>query len=462
MCRLAVMQTANPVAGEAAPFGWWFTYLVIVVMLVCLGTQVVFLNRAISSFSIHVVTPLLYVEFTALSITASAILYGEFDDVAPQAALSICLGFLVVIVGLFLVSSFRDLKFGWSNWVAYVLELKASDADEHEHALEPTLPPPPPPPTSAAQAIVLERAESNTSTSSDSAALTSAARNGLPRHSALATIAELPSNTNLERSLCGAADAERSPPPPKPNQKLRTSHRSKKRLFHFTLGDRFHGVDTGSPLASSGSGAGERAAAAPHTVRRRPWTLITDLNGYGSRKRALRAVGRQQSAATSSSSSANNTNANNTNVNNVNKVNSVKTPSVGTVDSGFCSEAAGASSATATATTLESRRSRNPFPAVPSAHSPSSSATRDHIAIPLEELPPRALHQVLLPAPEPEKKATAAADAGVAVTRLQPPTPSPPNGGGNRRASQTPDGAIASRVAYNSMPAAEPIEEPVC
>lgn len=113
------------------------------------------------------------------------------------------------------------------------------------------------------------------------------------------------------------------------------------------------------------------------------------------------------------------------------------------------------------------RRPRNPFPAhaAPDSADPSSSVPRDHIAIALEELPPRSLlHQVLLSGSAPAEKktsTTSAADTSVPVPRLPPPAPIVANGVGvgTRRGSASPEGAIASRVAYNSMPAAE---EPVC
>lgn len=465
------MQTANPVAGEAPPFTFWFTYLVICVLIVCLGTQIVFLNKAISCFSIHVVTPVLYVEFTSLSLTASAILYREFNGLESDAVLSIGLGFFVVIVGLFLMCSFRDLKFGWSNWVAYVLELQipnadpnpdpdagAVDVDEAVEVVEqPNLQHSPPPVPSS---MILKRTESNCSSntstlsSSDSDFL-SAARNGLSlgrKSGPLSTIAELPSNS----SIAGAD--EQSQPPPKTTAPRKSR---KKRLFRFTLGDRFRGVDTGSPLASASSGAG--SSSVPQSVRRKPWTLITDLNGYGSRKRALRAAGSQQSAGASGTRTA----SLELSVRAAAVLSSAN--SLGTVDSGFCSEAAVApkgSNPNLNSVDLL-RRPRNPFPAhaAPDSADPSSSVPRDHIAIALEELPPRSLlHQVLLSGSAPAEKktsTTSAADTSVPVPRLPPPAPIVANGVGvgTRRGSASPEGAIASRVAYNSMPAAE---EPVC
>ena len=86
-------------------------------------------------FNINIVAPVLYVEFTSLSITASAILFKELSNLAYTNIVALLLGFLVIVVGLFLVSSFKDLKFGWRNWFRFLFRRAhdAADGDAEPH-----------------------------------------------------------------------------------------------------------------------------------------------------------------------------------------------------------------------------------------------------------------------------------------------------------------------------------------
>ena len=97
--RIAIKRTIHPFADDVYPLAFWFTYLIVVIMLVSLAVSVIYLNKAVSAFSVNLVTPLLYVEFTTLSITGSAILYREWSGLVYTAIISMVVGFFVVIIG---------------------------------------------------------------------------------------------------------------------------------------------------------------------------------------------------------------------------------------------------------------------------------------------------------------------------------------------------------------------------
>ena len=97
--RIAIKRTIHPFVDDVYPLSFWFTYLIVVIMLVSLAVSVIYLNKAVSAFSVNLVTPILYVEFTALSITGSAILYREWSGLVYTAIISMIVGFFVVIIG---------------------------------------------------------------------------------------------------------------------------------------------------------------------------------------------------------------------------------------------------------------------------------------------------------------------------------------------------------------------------
>ena len=97
--RIAIKRTIHPFEDDVYPLAFWFTYLIVVIMLISLVVSVIYLNKAVSAFSVNLVTPILYVEFTVLSITGSAILYREWSGLDYTAIISMIVGFFVVIIG---------------------------------------------------------------------------------------------------------------------------------------------------------------------------------------------------------------------------------------------------------------------------------------------------------------------------------------------------------------------------
>eukprot|EP00794_Sanderia_malayensis_P007191 gene7191-7997_t len=87
------------------------TWMLLISGIVCVLTQMVYLNKALDIFNTSIVTPIYYVMFTTFTITASAILFKEWENLGSRDVLGALCGFLTIIVGVFLLHSFKDMQF---------------------------------------------------------------------------------------------------------------------------------------------------------------------------------------------------------------------------------------------------------------------------------------------------------------------------------------------------------------
>jgi len=95
------------------------TWLYLFVVVVCILTQMNYLNKALDTFNTALVTPIYYVMFTTCTIFASALLFEGWTKCPPDdptckdtysaAGLVTCLcGFLTICAGVFLLHSSRE------------------------------------------------------------------------------------------------------------------------------------------------------------------------------------------------------------------------------------------------------------------------------------------------------------------------------------------------------------------
>ncbi len=115
---LALKNTLN---GNSQ-FGYWFTWVVLAILPLCIIIQLIFLDRAIAAFNANIVCPILYVEFNMFTLSGSAILYNEFDTISVKSICTMFIGFIINFVSVFLVSSFKNLDFGWRSYIYFVFE----------------------------------------------------------------------------------------------------------------------------------------------------------------------------------------------------------------------------------------------------------------------------------------------------------------------------------------------------
>ncbi|OQR69377.1 magnesium transporter NIPA2 isoform 2 [Tropilaelaps mercedesae] len=93
----------------------WVTWVCLTSLVVCVSTQMNYLNKALDIFNTSIVTPIYYVFFTTFVLVASGILFNEFAKMTLNDAVGLAAGFLTVICAIFLLNAFKDLDVSWSN-----------------------------------------------------------------------------------------------------------------------------------------------------------------------------------------------------------------------------------------------------------------------------------------------------------------------------------------------------------
>ncbi|XP_011798281.1 PREDICTED: magnesium transporter NIPA2 [Colobus angolensis palliatus] len=93
------------------PLAW----VLLLSLIVCVSTQINYLNRALDIFNTSIVTPIYYVFFTTSVLTCSAILFKEWQDMPVDDVIGTLSGFFTIIVGIFLLHAFKDVSFSLAS-----------------------------------------------------------------------------------------------------------------------------------------------------------------------------------------------------------------------------------------------------------------------------------------------------------------------------------------------------------
>ncbi|BFZ55394.1 hypothetical protein PYCC9005_002435 [Savitreella phatthalungensis] len=83
------------------------TYVFLVVVVVCILTQMNYFNKALDQFDTSLVNPLYYVTFTTATLCASFILFRGFNTTDAVNTISLLAGFLVIFSGVYLLNTAR-------------------------------------------------------------------------------------------------------------------------------------------------------------------------------------------------------------------------------------------------------------------------------------------------------------------------------------------------------------------
>lgn len=83
------------------------TYLFIIVVVLCILTQMNYFNKALDQFDTSIVNPLYYVTFTTFTLCASFILFRGFNTTSAVNIISLLIGFLVIFSGVYLLNISR-------------------------------------------------------------------------------------------------------------------------------------------------------------------------------------------------------------------------------------------------------------------------------------------------------------------------------------------------------------------
>eukprot|EP00118_Oscarella_pearsei_P025609 m.308464 g.308464 ORF g.308464 m.308464 type:complete len:393 (+) comp44039_c0_seq1:57-1235(+) len=103
---VALKETFRGKSQLKNPLSWLFLCGVIS----CAVTQLNYLNKALDIFNTSIVSPIYYVMFTTFTIIASAILFQEWSALTAKQFLGLLCGFGTIIIGVFLLHAFKDLK----------------------------------------------------------------------------------------------------------------------------------------------------------------------------------------------------------------------------------------------------------------------------------------------------------------------------------------------------------------
>ncbi|SCU83454.1 LAFA_0D03708g1_1 [Lachancea sp. 'fantastica'] len=88
-------------------FTHFSTYIFIVVVAVCIMTQMNYFNKALDQFDTSIVNPLYYVTFTTATLVASFILFRNFDQSDQKDSVSLVCGFIIIFTGVYLLNLAR-------------------------------------------------------------------------------------------------------------------------------------------------------------------------------------------------------------------------------------------------------------------------------------------------------------------------------------------------------------------
>ena len=85
------------------------TWVMIGFVIFCVLTQMNYLNKALDTFNTAIVTPIYYVCFTTLTLTASSIMFKDYLGQGYAEVLSQTIGFVVIVSGVFILNVTKDI-----------------------------------------------------------------------------------------------------------------------------------------------------------------------------------------------------------------------------------------------------------------------------------------------------------------------------------------------------------------
>ncbi|XP_058090961.1 probable magnesium transporter NIPA6 isoform X1 [Magnolia sinica] len=101
---IAIKLTLEGISQVAYPQTWLF----VTVAVVCVITQLNYLNKALDTFNTAIVSPIYYVMFTTLTIVASAIMFKDWSGQNVSSIASELCGFITVLSGTIILHSTRE------------------------------------------------------------------------------------------------------------------------------------------------------------------------------------------------------------------------------------------------------------------------------------------------------------------------------------------------------------------
>ncbi|CAN4125097.1 unnamed protein product [Withania somnifera] len=101
---IAIKLTLEGSSQVAYPQTWFF----LSVALICVITQLNYLNKALDTFNTAIVSPIYYVMFTTMTIIASAIMFKDWAGQSASDIVSAICGFITVLSGTIMLHVTRE------------------------------------------------------------------------------------------------------------------------------------------------------------------------------------------------------------------------------------------------------------------------------------------------------------------------------------------------------------------
>ncbi|XP_061342086.1 probable magnesium transporter NIPA6 [Gastrolobium bilobum] len=127
---IAIKLTLDGISQIGYPQSWFF----LTVAVICVITQLNYLNKALDTFNATIVSPVYYVMFTTLTIIASAIMFKDWSGQDVSSIASEICGFIIVLSGTIILHATREQEEsnmqGTLTWFIGEDSIKGLD-DEH-------------------------------------------------------------------------------------------------------------------------------------------------------------------------------------------------------------------------------------------------------------------------------------------------------------------------------------------
>ncbi|XP_029142527.1 magnesium transporter NIPA3 [Protobothrops mucrosquamatus] len=95
-------------------------YVLAVILVLAVSTQINYLNKSLDVFNTCLVTPIYYVCFTTTVVICSVILFKEWNSMELGDIIGTLSGFFTIIIGIFLLHAFKNVSITWNQLAASV------------------------------------------------------------------------------------------------------------------------------------------------------------------------------------------------------------------------------------------------------------------------------------------------------------------------------------------------------
>ncbi|XP_020260501.1 probable magnesium transporter NIPA6 isoform X2 [Asparagus officinalis] len=135
---VAIKLTLEGISQIAYPQTWFF----VAVAVICIVTQLNYLNKALDTFNTAMVSPIYYVMFTTMTIVASGIMFKDWYGQSLSTIASELCGFITVLSGTMLLQLTREhevnasaASISWHVCKGNIESLKDVENNDHFVAL---------------------------------------------------------------------------------------------------------------------------------------------------------------------------------------------------------------------------------------------------------------------------------------------------------------------------------------